>query len=282
MPGDEKMADTDEPKNRLIRFFSNPLAGGLGTAITAISVLLAIYFYLEQKEFRKLTYYVHPVKAVVVKGGQISKLTATYNDKPIKTDITVAQVAFWNEGRLSITSSNILKPIVLYTVHKTPILEATIRKVSRDVIKLQLHPQEDQNGRITISWQILEQNDGGIIQLTYAGSPDMDINVDGVIEGQKEIERIQFFGKIKSAHDYYSDIIRQQKVMGFTMLSCGLIIVLMMSVIILIDHKSSRGFLPGFPLVWLKWFALITTLGYFGIGIFYIFKSKVPGPPFGF
>jgi hypothetical protein len=130
------MQDTDKPKNRVIRFFSIPLVGGFGTLIGVISLCLAIYFYLDQKEFRKLTYYVHPAKAAIVKAGQVSQLTALYANKPITTDITAAQIAIWNQGKLPIKSSNILKPIILSTADKTPILEVSIRKVTRDVINI--------------------------------------------------------------------------------------------------------------------------------------------------
>jgi uncharacterized membrane protein YhfC len=53
-----------------------------------------------------------------------------------------------------------------------------------------LNTEELQKGRAQITWSILEHNDGGVIQLIYAGSPALTINVDGVIEGQKEIFQV--------------------------------------------------------------------------------------------
>ena len=115
----------------------------------------------------------------------------------------MAQVAIWNQGKLPIKDTDVLKPIVLFTADKSPILEATIRKVSREVTNLQLQTNEVQNGRVTVAWKILEQDDGGIIQLIYAGSPEVDIRPDGVIEGQKEIPRILYTNKIRSAEEQY-------------------------------------------------------------------------------
>jgi len=263
------MPDTDKPKNRVIRFFSNPLVGGLGTIIGLISILLAIYFYLDQRQFRKLTYYVHPVKAAIVKAGQVSQLTAIYADKPIKTDITAAQVAFWNQGKLAIKDNDILKSIVLYTGDKTPILEATIRKVSRDVIKLQLQTQEARNGRVTISWQILEQNDGGVIQLIYAGSPDVDIRFSGVIEGQKEIEQIVYKEKIMSPDEQYR---AAGVAWGWTTLLIPGFFLILIFIKNLILHKTLLVANDYFILILLAIF----------VGMIYFFRIRIPGPPFGF
>ena len=258
------MPDTGKPKNRLVRFFSNPLVGGLGTAISLIGILLAFYFYLDQKEFRNLTYIVHPVKVAIVKTGQASKLTAMYADKPIKTDITAVQVALWNQGKLPIKNSNILSPIVLYTANKSPILEATIRKVSREVIKLQLQTQEPSNGLITISWQILEQYDAGIIQLIYAGNTDVDIRLSGVIEGQKEIERVEFPSTIQSPDEQYAKYIKST---NFLMLVAITVLFIIMCIFIFFTRMST---------IWprLKYFVLAVTITYVGMSIYFWVTSK--------
>lgn len=148
---------------------------------------LAAYLYFEGKEAHQLTYYISPAKAVVVQTGQASKLAVSFDGKPVGTDITAAQIAIWNQGKLPIKKDDVLRPIVIDTENNAPILEATIRKSSRDVTHLALNIDELQKGRVSISWNILEQNDGGIIQLVYAGNPALKIYVDGIIEGQRSI-----------------------------------------------------------------------------------------------
>ncbi len=265
------MPETDIPPNRIKRFFSNPIVGGLGTLI---GILLAIYFYLDQKEFRKLTYYVHPLKAAIVKAGQVSQLTALYANKPIKTDITAAQIAIWNQGKLSIKSSNILQPIILFTADKTPILEVSIRKVSREVIKLQLKEDESQNGRISISWQILEQDDGGIIQLIYAGSPDVDIRCSGVIEGQKGIEQIIYKRKIESPDEQY----RYSEKTVLQLVLFPVIFFLLWFLVIVVRFLKRRR-----PLIDSRgWFLLFGVAIMSGLALHSYFSQKIVSPPFGF
>jgi uncharacterized protein YcbK (DUF882 family) len=182
----------EEPKSKISTFLSHP-AAVIIVFISAITSLIALplsfYFYYAAKEYPRLTYYVNPAKAVVVKAGQASRLTTSYDNKVIDTDITAAQVLLWNNGSKSIKRENILKPIVIYTENNIPILEATIRRSSREVTQLALSTDETQQGRVTVLWNILEQNDGGIIQLIYAGDTNVQIRVDGVVEGQPHNEK---------------------------------------------------------------------------------------------
>lgn len=269
------MPDYGGSNNRLTRFFSNPTVGGLGTVVGVIGILIAIYFYFEQKEFRALTYYLHPAKAIIVKADQASKLTATYDNNPVKTDISVAQIAIWNQGKLSIRNNNILKPVVIYMAEKKPILEASIRKLSRDVINLQLRTEEAQKGRISLSWQILEQNDGGIIQLIYAGGPDVDIRIDGVIEGQKEIKRIEFFKKIQPADEQYRSSIQERKSMAFIFMGFGLFFLASTSIII---RRHQDPIMHSF--LWVN--LIFGTAFSIGVGIYLFLTLQDVGPPFGF
>lgn len=196
--------EEQEQSGKKVRgFFFHPVFITLAAVASLISVPLSVYFYFAAKERPELTYYTHPVKATVVRSGQASRITAIFDNKPVQTDITAAQVAIWNQGRKSIRKDQVLKPVVIRTGDGSPILEATIRKESRDVTQLSLGTEEIQKGRLTVLWNILEQNDGGVIQLIYAGNTDVPIIVDGVIEGQTQINRLEFGGKIMTPYEQY-------------------------------------------------------------------------------
>jgi hypothetical protein len=131
-------------------------------------------------------------------------LSVSFDNKVVKSDITASQIAIWNQGRLSIRKANILKPVVIYNENNIPILEATIRKTSREVVQPTLNTDDLMSGKVTVSWNILEDNDGGIIQLIYADDPIHKLLIDGVVEGQNKIRQLQFSGKIKSAYEQYT------------------------------------------------------------------------------
>lgn len=200
-----------------------------------LAIFLAIFFYLQAQKTREFMYYVHPVKATVVKSGQVSSLSVSYDDREIQTDITATQLYIWNAGKESIKDNNILKPITILTENNAPILEATIMKESRDVVKLKLNQNEIQRGILPITWNILEQNDGGIIQLIHAGEPETKILFEGVIEGQKKIKELRFPREIKSAAEQYTKIAKEHKFFGFTFL--GLAVIMFITYILFYTRK---------------------------------------------
>ncbi|HEY7401938.1 MAG TPA: hypothetical protein VIB39_00320 [Candidatus Angelobacter sp.] len=72
-----------------------------------------------------------------------------------------------------------------------------MRKKSRDVVDISLDQKHQEEGVVGFSWNILEQGDGGVIQVVYAGSPAATkIIVNGVIEGEHQIRQLQYSGTI--------------------------------------------------------------------------------------
>ena len=58
---------------------------------------------------------------------------------------------------------------------------------THDVIGLKLDASQCDQGRLGVSWEILEERDGGIVQMIYAGSPDLKITAQAISEGQRRI-----------------------------------------------------------------------------------------------
>ena len=246
-------------KNALPKFFSNPWVGFIGTMASILGVVLAVLFYMEAKDSRELAYYVNPARAVVVQMGQASKLKVNFDNKPIETDITAAQIALWNRGEVPIKSDNILNPIIIRTENNIPILEATIRKTSRDVTRLNLNTDDLQRGQVSISWNILEQNDGGIIQLIYAGNQNVRINLEGVIEGQKDIFQISSI----SGGDWW--------------LNLFLIVTYIISLTVGIWAWFKEGIRHWLLLIWIVFASLVLIYSCFDLLV-----AQESGPPFGF
>ena len=73
------------------RFFSNPAVGIIGTII---GVVLSVYFYALSQRHRDLVYVVNPVKTIILKAGQLSRLSVSLDGKTIDSDLTATQIAF--------------------------------------------------------------------------------------------------------------------------------------------------------------------------------------------
>jgi hypothetical protein len=193
--------EPEKPKKNFWQFFTHPVLNFISLILAILGFFFGFYFYYSAKIYPQLIVFVHPVKPTIVKAGQASDIKTFYKDKEINTDVSVAQVVIWNQGKASIKKEQVLKPIVLFTDNNAPILEAAIRKSTREIIQLNLSQDEIQKGRLPISWNILEQSDGGVIQIIYAGDSQTRILLEGVIEGQKHIDNFTIPTEIKSTEE---------------------------------------------------------------------------------
>lgn len=280
------MKNTKE-KSKFSQFFYKNFFN-VGTIFWIIAIIITIYISLEAKSERELKYYCHPVKATVVKTGQTSSLEVFCDEEKIDSDVTAVQVAIWNNGKESIKRDDILETITLYTEPKTPIIDAVVRKRTREVIKLSLDRSSFEEGFIRVSWHILEHNDGGIIQVIFAGSPDVEILAKGIIEGQKSIRQIKYSGKVKSQKETIEYEIQSYRLYAFAFLFMGIF-----TIGILIFFSKLREKLKALDERYKRrniiekildsiWFPIIFISFCFVLSINNFLKLKATGPPFGF
>lgn len=172
----------------LKKMFSNRYMGFVGTLFGLIGIILSIYFYFQSRESRNLVYTISSSRALVVDSQKASRLQVLYLDRIIYSDIVAIQLAIWNEGKQSIKKANILENIKIKASDSVQILETSVRKVSRKVTKFSI--LKNINNNIPLTWDILENNDGAVVQVLYAGKLDAKFFIDGVIEGQSAIRKI--------------------------------------------------------------------------------------------
>jgi hypothetical protein len=162
----------------------------IGAVVGILGVAFGVYAYVNCQPVRRLTFYADPASALIVKSGQTSNLMVSYDGKPISTDVIAAQITLWNAGKLPIKPEHIRDPIVIKTDPPRPILEPTIRTSTPErekIINAQIDKTDAPLGRIKLTWDLLEQDDGFQIQLIFAGPSDTRLVPSGVIEGQKHI-----------------------------------------------------------------------------------------------
>lgn len=168
---------------------------------------LGIYFYSQSKEIRDLSYSISPSKALVLDSKRASKLRVLYDSTIISSDIVAIQLAIWNRGKQSIKKSNILKNIEVKNNNRVKILETSIRKVSREVTNFSVVQNNYNNGNIPLNWDILENNDGAVLQILYAGNLNAKFFLNGIIEGQENIHCIDINNEENSTVYFISIIL---------------------------------------------------------------------------
>jgi hypothetical protein len=278
------MSDIPEPADKLgqrhdlLRRFSNPWIGLLGTIFSVVGVGLAIYFYIAGARTRKLTYTVIPVKTIVVKSGEASTLRVLHGDQELKGDVTAAQVAIWDDGAEFIRPDNALSPISVVLCPPAPILEARIRKVSREVIGAAIGTSRLADGVVPVTWKILEHNDGAVIQLIFAGSPETNIAVEGTVEGQPTVLRVEPSHRPQS----FTGQVALERSAGVLMLAMA-VVALLLFVGLEVQRRSRVRSRAGSGVEKLNTAVFWLTLVLVCIGALLAWRGlRQPGPPFGF
>jgi hypothetical protein len=178
------MPDEQGRQGVLAFFASRPLLSLGASVASIISVPLAIYLYFSGARSRDLKYYVNPATTTIVKSGQSSDIHVLFKNEPVSTDVSALQVAIWNAGKEPIHAENVLDPILLKT--SVPILEASVRRISRETTHFSIDTSRQSQGVLGMSWKILEGDDGAVVQLIIAGTGS-PVTLSGAIEGQRRI-----------------------------------------------------------------------------------------------
>jgi hypothetical protein len=162
-------------------------------AISVIASVIGTYIaILYFSDSRRLLTRTNPARRIVSKANQVDKLRVNFDAIPINDDISIIEVAIWNQGNLAIKKSDLLQDVVISTADKAPILAASIPRVSRQITGLRLNTDGIGKGSVVLTWDILEKNDGAEVELTYVGDSEMTaVVVDGIIVGQGHIDRIE-------------------------------------------------------------------------------------------
>ena len=162
----------------------------IGILVGIFGVAVAVYFGLASRKRRELVFSINPIRTRLVSSGQATDLKVSYQNEPLgNVDITAVQFAIWNAGNESIKTEHIRRDIIVTTNPQVRILEASVRKVSPDTgFNLLDTTDSKAEGKVPLSWEILERNEGASIQLLYLDVPlntsEVDILVEGLIEGQ--------------------------------------------------------------------------------------------------
>jgi len=116
--------------------------------------LIGAYLALISIKKRKLVYCLNPVRTRVVTSGQATDLKVVFRNEPLgDTDVSAVQLEIWNAGNESIWEANVLEDVVIFTNPIVRILEASIRKQSRDVVKFTVSnsPEMEAMGKVGVS-----------------------------------------------------------------------------------------------------------------------------------
>ncbi len=173
---------------KLPDWLSNPILGLVGLLASIAGLIFGVYTYQTSKQIRELIYAIEPERSVLIDSRKASDFEVRYKGNIIKTDVSSAIVTVWNAGNESIRSNNVLKPVTINIGNGVSVLEAKVLRSSRDLTGFNLDTSRSKDGIIVPQWDILEKDDGAVIQVSYAGLREVPISMSGVIEGRRAIK----------------------------------------------------------------------------------------------
>lgn len=258
-------AATVEPSpNALLRFFNrSPIVAAVVTFFGLLSVPLTILVFILSRERPDLRVQVDPATAAVVRTGQTSRISVQFDGVPLPGNVTAAQIAFWNEGKKPIRSDSVRKPLTIRT-NGVRILEANLRKTSRDVVVVNVDRTRLGSGIVGLSWNTLEKGDGGVLQIVYEGDSDVLITADAVLEAQPAVRIQRPANRVRTA----------DRVMGQVL--AGLLVALAGAIAggLTASYRQRRTNLKG------AWFAIVLVLIIGALGVALLVSVPPAGPPF--
>ena len=259
--------------------------------VTIAALIVTIVFHFVEQENRELVYAVNPIRTEILVAGKTTGLEVSFYEQNIgSNNVTAVQVAIWNSGDLSIRPENILKEITIVLDPPVPILEASIVKHYREseITRLELvGTQDDLNtqkelnqGKVKITFNILEKDDGATIQLIYLGSINIDISVDGIIEGCGNVKKVEPGINIKSP----TEQLQSSQEGRWVYIFFGFVIVFIMGYEIRNTYKSfknrKKSGVKSTLIILIPAFVLLGMIIIYIIG--FISSFHTIGPPFGF
>jgi len=161
-------------------------------AYSLVATCAAFYFYRLERMAQggpELSYLVRPLRTILVRSGYASDLDVFWKNQEVKTDVTTAEIVFWNRGLKAVRGTQIIRPIVIQARDRSALLDVKVQ-AANETAGFELSREALAVGRATLTWKILEPGDGATLRVTYAGSPAVEIQMDGSVEGQKTIVRL--------------------------------------------------------------------------------------------
>jgi hypothetical protein len=189
-------------------FIDNPWMALVVFLIAIVGIILTTIFGL--KSLKKK----HPM--IEMKSDNLIKdFTGKFDGLKIELEgkacenLTATKIVFWNNGRETISDTDIPELAEMSIVPKKDIkiFASKVIKVANKANNFSIINLTD---KILIKFEYLDKNEGGVIQILHSGESGEDLIVNGTIKGFGKLENNKiprYFVWLKSFFDYIDNIV---------------------------------------------------------------------------
>jgi hypothetical protein len=170
---------------------NSPTLNVVSFALGLLGIVLAIFFYVHGKVDRSVAYHVEPARNIII-NRELSigeKISVLYKDQKLNgASVIAVQCQVWNAGNSSLWPTNILAPLRLKLGPGAELLDISVIRQTRPSVEhmvAQIEPlaENQKPSGALLAFNILEPEDGALVQLVYVGKPDVPISIEGTVEG---------------------------------------------------------------------------------------------------
>ncbi len=243
----------------------------IGSFLLALfGIILAFVFYIKSRKSKKPFYSLKSVNIIRDFSSVLSDLEIKYQNESVK-NLTITKIVFWNGGNETIRNNDIAfaNPITISSKGEFKILNADIiHQSNKDNLLKLTEIKNDQS--LHLSFDFLDQGQGGVIQVVHTGKSFKDIVVRGTIKGAGNpvLKKISAISNIRMLFPLLltPSTIKNPRHFGY-LITAVLIVSSLLGVLIVIFSETEKAF------GWL----LSLTYGFLIIPSYIIFiKRKVP------
>lgn len=166
----------------------------VGYFIAVVSILIGSYvswyYYDKTLQFRQPRFAADFVPQTIYDAKKELRLPlkVTRDDgTPLEKSVHSANHVFWNAGNLPISAQDVLTPVRVRVLDpEAEVLAVTIARPSRKVVDCKV--TRDGKDSFILTFRILEQDDGCLINVIYSGPQSIKYAVEGEMVGVRKIE----------------------------------------------------------------------------------------------
>jgi hypothetical protein len=186
---------------------TNPWVTLCGFILTALSFILAIFFYFRGKKEKIPSIAKRTTTLIEGLEAQVKDVTVTFKGRSVP-NLSITKIAFWNAGRDAITNSDIPSKDTLRIKAKdgVHILDHSIIFTKNPKNNFVL--TEQPGGVITVEMEFVRKDEGIIIQILHTGTSNSDIKFLGSL---KDVPKIKYAG-LNSAVRLASVIFKSKRI----------------------------------------------------------------------
>jgi len=240
---------------------TNPRLGIASFILTIFALALSIYFYYKSKKAKLPCYAIKSFNIVEDLVSKFESLEMLYAGQPIK-NLTVSKIAFWNAGKDTINNQDIpiAEPLTIHVKKEYQILDAKVLYTKNPANQFII----SSSPLFTVaylSFDYIDKEEGGVIQIIHTGKSDEDIEVHGLIKGAGKIKKKNANTNIFAPTSKPSTKIKKVMRYSMALLLFGLPVFIIYQIL---NGKTNLSLYSG-----------IFIISYWGMGYF-VFRRNLP------